>query len=179
MDCGKTGRVLLRHGCRNVRAPIASLRDVMPIVETLHQHTPRSRNALGIPSTLSRFLRECETRQRWNDDIEGVGRRTTVRGGVRQWADDMPEKKDCARPAMREDDRQCLRMPRSDVNKVHGESIQLGRELRPLRELDLALAPVVSASPIVDEIPQGKERWTLFPADAGFALGPAHLIEAA
>jgi hypothetical protein len=66
------------------RAPITALRRVVRIAQPSHEFGPCSRRALDIPARASGLIREAETRQRWDDHMEGVFSLAAVTSGIRQ-----------------------------------------------------------------------------------------------
>ena len=53
-----------------------------------------------------------------------------MRGWIRKWIDDLELLDDGSGPAMRDDDRECIRMTRTDVDKVNVYAIDRCYELR-------------------------------------------------
>ena len=89
-----------------MRAPIAALRCVVRIAKPSHQFGPCECRALGIPACCGGLVRKAETRQRWDDNMEGVFSIAAVTGGIRKGTDHLSEFEDRTRPAVAEQDRQ-------------------------------------------------------------------------
>ena len=91
---------------------------------------------------------EAVARQGRDHDIESVLGAASVRGRVRERIDDLKLLDDGSRPAVRDDDRERIRMTRADVNEVNVDAIDRRYELRKGIELGLGFTPVVVRSPI-------------------------------
>ena len=65
------------------------------------------------------------------------------------------------------------------MNEVDAQAIELCPELRPAGEFGFAIAPVIAATPIINEGPHRAQRRALFPTSASLMFGPACLIETA
>src|SRR5215217_4436401 len=107
-------RRLPPHRLDDARPPISTLRDVAGVPQPLHENIPRTANALQSPARLGWSLRKAVARQRWDNDVEGVFRPTAERGRIGEWADELDLLEHGPRPAMRDDHRQCVRVPRAD-----------------------------------------------------------------
>src|SRR5262245_27246311 len=103
MDAHQPWRLLKGHVFGHGIAPVAALRDVTQITQALHERRPRFRNARRIPSDLPWLLREAVARQRWDDEVEGVGLGPAMRGGISQRPDDLHLLDDRTWPAMSDD----------------------------------------------------------------------------
>ena len=91
-------------------------------------------------------------RQRRDHNVEGVGSAAAMSGGIGQRFDDLQLLDDRARPAMRDDERQCVLMLRANVNEMNIKAVDLGDELREGVEPSFHLAPVVFRRPIAREL---------------------------
>ena len=91
---------------------------------------------------------EAVARQGWDHDIESVLGAASVRGRVRERTDDLELLNDGSGPAVRDDDRERIRMTRTDVDEVNVHVIDRCHELRQGIELGLGFTPVVVRSPI-------------------------------
>jgi len=78
---------------------------------------------------------------------------------------------------MREDDRQCVFMTRTNVQEVNVEAVDLGAELRKAIQFRLATTPVVVRPPILDERPKLCERYALRPILDCLTFRPARLLQ--
>src|SRR5262249_30385578 len=136
MDAEQSCGSLARHRTRNRRTPIAALRDV---ADALHQCRPRSGDAIRIPTGSGWPAGEAIARQGRDDDVESVLGAASVRGWIRKRIDDLELLDDGSRPAVRDDDRQRIRMTRTDVDEVNVHVIDRCYELRELIEFGLAL----------------------------------------
>ena len=142
MDAYQTLGLQLRHVGGDARAPITALRRVVRIAQPSHELGPCSRRALDIPARAGGLVREAETRQRWDDHMEGVFSRAAVTSGIRQGADHLGEFEDRPRPAVAEQERQGVRMPGAHVEEVDAQALDLGAVLAEGVEPRLATAPV-------------------------------------
>lgn len=133
---------------------------------------------LAFPATLRRLVRKAEPGQRRYDDIERVGHRAAVCGGVGERGDQVSEQQHGVRPAVRQHDGHGVRVARTHVDEVKAEPVDCCLELRPAGQARLGLAPVVVGTPMLDQPLQGRERRVLVPARASLVLGPARLLEA-
>src|SRR5262245_424852 len=105
MDGGKARRTLLRHGGGDEGTPVAALRHIALITQTLHQGAPGTRRALAIPAARRRLVGKTETWKRRDDDVESISRRSTMGGRIGQRCDDFTKQQNGAGPAMRQNDR--------------------------------------------------------------------------
>src|SRR5262249_19876135 len=80
---------------------------------------------------------------------------------------------DRPRPSVRDDDRQRVLVPRTNVDEMNVETVDLGDEVRHCIEPRLGLAPVVLRAPVTGELLDGRERHALREIRDGFALGQA------
>ena len=142
-------------------APIAALRHESRVAEALHQHDPRACDAHGIPAGRGGLARKPVARQRRNHDIERVRCAPAMCRGIRQRIDDLQLLDDRAGPAVRDDERQRIRMLRTDVDEVNVDPVDVGDELRQGVQLRLALAPVVIGRPIARELLHRRELHAL------------------
>lgn len=81
MDSEQTFRRQLGQSRGNPRAPVAALCHVFGVVETAHEFGPCSRRTLGGPAGARGLIREAETRQRRDDDMEGILSLATIGNG--------------------------------------------------------------------------------------------------
>ena len=75
-------------------------------------------------------------------------------------------------PAVRDDERERVLVPRADVDEVDVEPVDLGHEVRQAVQLRLAPAPVVVRRPVAGELLHGRERHALRVVVDRLALGP-------
>src|SRR5262249_15776721 len=123
-------RRLARHRAGNRRAPVAALRDIPGIADALHQFRPRSRNAVGVPTGVRWSAGEAIARQRRDDDVESILGATSVRRWIRKRIDDLELLDDGSRPTMGNDDRQRVRMMRTNMYEVDVDPVDGRHELR-------------------------------------------------
>ena len=107
--------------------------------------------------------------------MESVGWIAAVRARVGERADDAEEFRDGAGPAMRDQQRQGIRLGRPDVQEVHVLAIDFGAELRVLVKPRFSGTPVIRRSPVLRELPEVTERNTAVPADVGQFIWPASI----
>src|SRR5262249_47001115 len=143
--------LLARHGAGDRRAPVAALSDVAGVAEALHQHRPGAPNAVGIPAYAGRPTGETVARHRRDNDVKGILRAAAGRGWIRSRIDDLELLDDGARPAVRNDDWQCIGVLRSHVDEMDVDAIDLGDELWQAVELPLQLPPVVAGAPVTNK----------------------------
>jgi hypothetical protein len=91
-------------------ALVAALGDVAGIAEPVHQLRPGARDPAGIPADLGRLGGEAVAGQRRDDKVERVPGASAVRGGVGQRVDDLEHLDHRAGPAVRDDQRQRVRV---------------------------------------------------------------------
>jgi len=75
-----------------------------------------------------------------------------VRGGVRQWIDDLELLDYGTRPAMRDDDRQSIPVPGAYMDEVNIHAVDIRHELGQAFEPRLDAPPVVIGRPILREL---------------------------
>ena len=80
---------------------------------------------------------------------------------------------DRARPPVRDDQRQRVRVARTDVDEVDVDAVDRRDELRPGVQLRLGLAPVVVRAPVADELLQLGQPRALRPIGNRLPVGPA------
>lgn len=141
--------MLLGHRCRDESAPVTSLRDVLVVFEPLHKNAESLRSSFGIPSGRTGFVREPESGQRWDHNMESVVRRSAVRSRVNQRFDNVEKQQRRTRPTVDENDGLSRLMVRPGMNVVNAESVYVDLELRPFRECSFGFAPVVFRSPVL------------------------------
>ena len=73
---------------------------------------------------------------------------------------------------MRDDQRQCVRVPGSNVNEVNVEAVDLGDELRDGVEPRFDLAPIIVGLPVARELAHGRELHALGVVGDGFLFWP-------
>src|SRR6478735_8891656 len=73
VDAGTMLAVLHAKRGRHRRAPVAALRAVTRVTEPVHQPGPGRGDAIDAPAGGLRLAGEPKARQRWTDDVEGIG----------------------------------------------------------------------------------------------------------
>jgi hypothetical protein len=111
-------------------------------------------------------------RDRGNHDVESLRCAAAICGWIRQRIDDLQLLDDRSGPPVRDDDRQSVRMFRTDVNEVNIESVYVCYELWVGTQLRLDLAPVVIGRPIVRELLHSRELDSLRRITDRFPLRP-------
>jgi hypothetical protein len=104
---------------------------------------------------------------RWNASS------AAVRGRVGERADDLEQLEHRAGPAVRDDQRQGVVVPRLDVDEVDAEPVDLGHELRERVQLRLARAPVVVGAPVGHQVMDRRQLHALRLIGDEFLAGPA------
>ena len=145
--CGR----LARHGGRDRGAPVAALRPVAGVAETLHQLRPGPGDAVGTPARRGRLTGKPVARQRRYHHIECVRGVPAVRGGIGERLDDLQLLDDRAGPPVRDDEWQRRVVVRANMDEMNVEPVDLGQELRQRVQLCLAPPPVVLCRPIIGE----------------------------
>src|SRR4051794_18114494 len=110
MNAEQSCRSLARHRARDRRAPVAALRDITRVPQTLHQLRPGPRDAVGVPTGPGRSAGEAITRQGWDDDLESVRSAAAMRSWICERTDNLQLLDDRAGPAVRDDQRQRIFM---------------------------------------------------------------------
>ena len=152
---------------RDLRAPVAALRAVARVAEAVHQLDERPRDAPHVPAARARGLREAVARAAtgattWNASAALAA----VRLRVGQPRDDVEELDDRAGPAVREEQRQRVRVRRARVDEVDRLAVDARAEVLELVEPRLLRAPVVLVAPVLDQLAQVVDRDPVLPARA-------------
>ena len=95
--------------------------------------------------------------------------------GVRQRLDDLEELDHRARPAVRDEDWERVRLSRADVQKVNGEAVDLRAELRKAIQPGLTAAPVIPGPPILHQRLHLRDGHALRPVGHRLRVRPARL----
>lgn len=116
----------------DVGAPIAALSDpfAVRIAQSIHQHRPRTRGALVIPSRFRRFAGESVARKSRDDEMKGILRISPVRSRINELANHMSEFQDRARPAMCDQHREGIVVFGPEVQEVELHAVDGRGELR-------------------------------------------------
>jgi hypothetical protein len=173
VDARQPGRRLDRHRVCDGGADVAALGDVTGVAEAAHQLCPRSRGADRVPAGLGRLTGEAVAGHGRHHEVEGVRGGAAVRGRVGERADDPEHIDDRAGPAVGDDQRQRVLVPRLDVDEVDAKAVDLGGELRQRAQLRLARAPVVTVAPVGHQVLDRRQLHALRPISDGLLAGPA------
>jgi hypothetical protein len=136
------------------------------VAKLLHQPDPEPRDAPREVS-LHGAVGESVAGQGWDDHVEGVVRISPVASRVAQQRDDLRELKECARPAVGEDQRQGVGPFAPLVDEVEAEAVDLGAEVGEAVDALLLLSPVETALPVLDQLPHVGEVRPVVPVSAG------------
>ena len=171
-------RRLPPHRLDNASAPVSALSDVACVAEPLHEHVPRTADALHSPAGLGRSRREAVARQRRNHDVEGVLRPAAIRGRIGERTDGLDLLEDRPGPSVRDDQRQRVRVAGAHVDEVDVHPVDGGLELREGVQFRLALAPVIIRRPMADEFLELRELRALRLIGDRLLVGPPGRREA-
>src|SRR5579871_4748212 len=105
--------------------------------------------------------------------MKGVARRAAMSGRIAERPDDVAELDDRARPAMRQDQRECAGFRGTDVQEMDVRAIDGGRELRERVQPRLLGTPVVAAAPVGGQLLHIVQRDAILPTNAGQFIRPA------
>src|SRR5262245_64209414 len=100
------------------------------VTEALHQFRPSARDVIRVPAGAGRPTGEAVARQRRDDDVESILGATSVRRWIRKRIDDLELLDDGSRPTMGNDDRQRVRMMRTNMYEVDVDPVDGRHELR-------------------------------------------------
>ena len=179
MDAEQPLGCLAAHRVGDGGALVAALGDVAGVAEAAHQLRPGARDAAGVPAGLDVGSRgEAVAGQRRQHQVERVLGRAAVRGRVGERADDPEQLDHRAGPAVRDDQRQRVRVRRPDVDEVDVHPVDLGRELRQRVQPRLARAPVVIGRPVAGELLDRRQLHALRPVFDQLLGGPARRRDA-
>src|SRR5579864_8108953 len=164
--------MLLGHPTRHTGTPIASLCDVVVVTQTSHQDCPCIGNPRKAPARFGGLVRKTKPGQGGDDNMEGFFRLAAVGRRVCQRSNDLQKLKDRSRPSMRQNDRQCALVLRSDMNEVDPETVKLRAKLRQPIQSNLNSTPIVARAPVVSEGLRLGERYPLRPIRYRFLVRP-------
>ena len=105
--------------------------------------------------------------------MKSVGRSAAVRDWIDQRLDELEEFHDGTGPTVRQDQRECVRLCRSDVQEMDPLSIYDGSELRKRIQPCFGGPPVIGVVPIVDKPTQPARRDAEVPVVARQCRRPA------
>jgi len=179
VNAGQPLWCLVCHRVGDGGALVAALGHVTVIAEAAHQLRPGVRDAAGVPADLGRLAGEAVAGDGRQHQVERVLGRSTVRGRVRQRADDPEHLDDRAGPAVRHDQRQRALVSRPHVDEVDVHSVDLGRELRQRVQFRLAPAPVMVGRPVARQLLQHRQLHALRRIIDQLPGGPARRSDAA
>ncbi len=165
--------MLLRHPGRDAGAPISALGHITGVAQPLHEHRPRFGDTRQAPSAGRGLVGEAIAGERWHDDVEGVLGSATVGRGIGQRGDDFEEFDDRARPSVRQNDRQRIRVFRRHMQKVNSETVELRSILGNRVHASFKAAHVVAGSPILCERLHIRQRHAFGPVADRLLIRPA------
>ena len=157
-----------RHACTD----IAAVGAVALVPEAAHQLHPCLRGTRELPAGVGERAGEPEPGERRNDHVERICRVASVGSRIGERADEIHELGERARIPVRDDQRQRVRLGRTDVQEVDRLAVDRGGELREPVERRLVLPPVVLGSPILGQVLQVPERHAPAPPGVGRLVGP-------
>jgi hypothetical protein len=105
--------------------------------------------------------------------------RPPVGGRIGQRLDDLQLLEHRARPAVRDDYRQGVRVARADADEVNVQPLDHRHELRESVQPRLRLSPVVAGSPVADELLQARQLSALGSIADGLLVRPPRREDAA
>jgi hypothetical protein len=105
--------------------------------------------------------------------MEGVLGAPAMAGGIRQRIDDVEQFEHGSWPAVRDDQRQGVRMARLDLDEMNVHAVDRRHELRKSVQLRLGFPPVVVGFPVADELLECRELHTLRTIPDELLGGPA------
>ncbi len=161
----------------DLRAPVAALRDVSRVAEASHQDDPGVGDVDRAPAGGRRLPRVPVAGHRRDHHVEGVLGAAAVGGRVGQRADDVEHLDDRAGPAVRDDQRQRVRVRRLGLDEVDVEAVDLGQELRERVQPRRQPSEVVVIGPVASELPGRREGHALGQVGDRLLLGPARRPE--
>ena len=172
-----SGGALRADHVGDLGAPVAALRDVARVAEAPHQDDPGVGDVDRAPAGGRRLARVPVAGHRGDHHVEGVLRGAAVGRRVGERADDVEHLDDRAGPAVRDDQRQRVRVRRPDVDEVDVEAVDLGQELRERVQPRRQPAEVVVIGPVASELPGRREGHALGQVGDRLLLGPARRAE--
>ena len=172
MDAKQAFGCLAAHRVGDGGAHVAALGHVAGVAEAAHQLGPGSGDAADVPAGLGRLGGQAVAGQGRQHEVERVLGGAAVRGRVGKRADDPEQLDDRAGPAVRDDQRQRLRVPRLYVDEVDVHPVDLGLELRQRVQSRLARAPVVLGRPVAGQLLDRRQLNALRPVGDQLLAGP-------
>ena len=161
VDAEQLRRRLVTHGVGDLGAPVAALSDVPGVAEPPHQGDPRIGDANRSPAGRGRLARVAVPGHRRHDHVERVRGIAAVRGRIAERPEDVEHLEDRTRPAVRDDQRQRVRVRRLDLDEVDVDPVDLGDELRHRVQSLLDPSEVVVAGPVARQLLDGRQRHAL------------------
>ena len=128
VDAEQSCRCLARHRAGDRGAPVAALGDIAGVAQALHQLRPGAGDAIRIPAPVLRLSGEAVAGHRRDHEMKRVGCARAMRRGIGERIDDLQLLDDRAGPSVRHDERQRIFMPRTNVNEMDVDAVDLGHE---------------------------------------------------
>ena len=140
------------HCIRDAGTHVAALPHEAGVAETAHQLCPRLCGAAEVPTDLDRLAREAIAGQRRQHEVKRIRGRPAVLGRIRERTDGVEHLYDRTGPAVRHDQRQCILVWGSHVEKVDFHTIDLGSELGQRVQPRLDPTKVVLVRPVATDL---------------------------
>ena len=147
------------------------------VAESRHQLGPGGGDPHVVPASIARGTGESEPRNRRDDEVKRIGATLPVRHRIGQRPDHVEELDDRARPPMGQDQRKRVRLPRSHVQEMDALTVDRGLGWRALVEARFPPSPFVAVEPVVDEMPNVRDRNSVVRAGIDQLLTPTRPLE--
>ena len=166
--------VLQRQGRSDDRTPVTALNAIAFIAQCQHQPVQTVRDPAGMHARVPWCLRETETRERGNDQVET---RLLVDAGSEERSG-LHELHERARPTVDQEERQALFRPRPGIqHRVKLFPIDRPAYVGQLVQSPLLCEPVVVLPPVADEVAQHGIVGASLPSFVDRDLRPAGLVD--
>ena len=173
VDAEQFRRCLGADDVGDLRAPVATLGDVPGVAQSPHQDDPGIGDVDRAPTGGRGLRRVPVAGHRRDDHVERILRVAAVGGRVGQGSDHVQHLDDRAGPAVRDDQRQGVRVGRPGMDEVDVEAVDLGQELGECVQPRLDPPEVVLVAPVVRQGLHRGEWHALREIGHRFPLGPA------
>jgi hypothetical protein len=149
---------------------------IVLVAELAHQPVPQPGDVAVVHTRPSGPLGEAVARQRRDDDVEG-GTVDAVGLRVGQQRHQRQQLHEGAGPAVAQDQRQPVPIPRPLVDEVDAHAVQVGLEVVEGVEVAFLSAPVELVGPVGEHLPEVGEVGALLPGLAWCGVGPAGVAD--
>ena len=129
MPCEAVRPFLKQNSVCHERAPITPLGNVALIPQPQHQRVPHLCDGLDADPGCSRLAGVTVAGEAGYDQVKGITGFATVLRGIGQRRDDIQKFQYRSRPTVSHQQRLCITVRTSDVQKVDGQAINLGDEI--------------------------------------------------